>query len=81
MTKASASALPPSNPDGSQLVSRVLRMRDVSALTSLSNARLYELIAAGQFPKPFKLISGGRACGWMSDTIYRWLEHRAQEGK
>jgi predicted DNA-binding transcriptional regulator AlpA len=34
------------------------------------------MIAAGKFPKPFPIFSGGRAVGWCEHEIEAWLKQR-----
>ena len=41
---------------------------------------VYELIAKGKFPAPFKLVPGGRASCWLETTIDAWLQERADSG-
>lgn len=63
---------------------RIIRMPEVERLTSLKQARLYELISQGLFPRPFKIVPGGRAAGLFEHQVIAWLEQRAaasQEGK
>ncbi len=52
---------------------RILRMRDLRERLGLSASHLYALIAAGRFPKPFPIIPGGRATGWLESTIDAYL--------
>jgi prophage regulatory protein len=59
---------------------RVLRMKDLPAKVSLQPSTLYELIAKGKFPAPFKLVPGGRASCWLENTIDAWLQERAASG-
>jgi prophage regulatory protein len=39
----------------------------------VSSAKLFDMIAKGQFPKPFTLIPGGRAVGWVEADVDRWI--------
>ena len=55
---------------------RVLRMRDLVKRLQLSQSRLYALIAEGKFLRPFKLIPGGRAVGWLERDVDAWLAER-----
>lgn len=48
---------------------RVLRMKDLPFKTGFQPSTIYELIAKGRFPAPFKLTPGGRAAGWFETTI------------
>jgi prophage regulatory protein len=52
---------------------RILRMRDLRERLGLSASHLYALMAAGRFPKPFLIIPGGRATGWLESTIDAYL--------
>lgn len=60
------------------IIDPILRMRETSKATGLSDALLYELIAKGGFPKPFQLVPNGRAMGWKASTIAAWINARAQ---
>jgi prophage regulatory protein len=55
---------------------RVLRMRDLAKRLQLSQSRLYALIAEGKFLRPFKLVPGGRAVGWLERDVDAWLIER-----
>ena len=52
---------------------RIIRMKDLPSKTGFQPSTIYELIAKGKFPPPFKLIPGGRAAGWFESTIDEWL--------
>jgi prophage regulatory protein len=60
---------------------RILRMRDLPAKVGLRPSTIYQLVAEGKFPPPFKLVIGGRASGWLEEQIDTWLatqsSHRA----
>ena len=58
---------------------KVLRMKDVSQKIGYAQSTIYELVALGKFPAPFKLIHGGRAAGWLESTVDAYLEERASE--
>lgn len=49
---------------------RLLRMRDVAAMVSLSAARIYQLIAAGKFPKQHYI---GAASRWKQSEVQAWI--------
>jgi predicted DNA-binding transcriptional regulator AlpA len=36
------------------------------------------MVAKGQFPKPFTIIPGGRAVGWLGEDIDTWIMQRAK---
>ena len=58
---------------------QILRMADVRARTSLSDATIFELIARGVFPAPFKIVPGGRAAGFLAAHVDAWIEARAAD--
>ncbi len=55
---------------------RILRMRENCQKVGLGQSSLYELISRGLFPKPFPLVPGGRAVGWLEEDIDRWILER-----
>ena len=48
-------------------------MKELPSKVGFQPSTIYELIAKGKFPPPFKLIPGGRAAGWFESTIDEWL--------
>jgi prophage regulatory protein len=61
--------------------SRVIRMSDARTKTGLCTSTIYDLISRGIFPKPFPLVPGGRAVGWLEADLDRWLTQRKYESK
>lgn len=64
---------------------RILRMRDVVALTGLSRSTIYTRLAdaTSAFPRPIRLGgSDGKRCavGFRSDDIEAWLCERQRAG-
>ena len=62
---------------------RILRMRDNCKKVGLGQSSIYDLVSRGLFPKPFPLVPGGRAVGWLEDDIDQWILGRkaaAQQG-
>ena len=57
---------------------RILRRREVEALTGLSKPTIYRQVHAGTFPRPVKL--GERAVGWRANEINEWLASRERAG-
>lgn len=51
-------------------IDRLLRRQEVQHLTGLSKSTLYELMAAGQFPRPVTVSS--RAVRWRTSDIAAW---------
>ncbi|WP_156256115.1 helix-turn-helix transcriptional regulator [Sandarakinorhabdus oryzae] len=62
---------------------RIVRHAEVSERLQVSSAKLFDMIARGQFPKPFVIVPGGRAVGWLESDVDAWIIGRhanAQEG-
>jgi prophage regulatory protein len=63
---------------------QVIRHAQVCKKLQVSSAKLFDMIARSQFPKPFRLIPGGRAVGWLEQDVDRWIIDRkcdfVQEG-
>lgn len=55
---------------------QVLRHAEVKRRLKVSSAKLYDMVAKGQFPKPFTLVPGGRAVGWLESDIDQWILER-----
>lgn len=62
---------------------KVARHADVCKKLGISAASLFDMIAKGVFPKPFTIIPGGRAVGWLESDVDTWIMDRCtkvQEG-
>jgi prophage regulatory protein len=66
----------PVNAGGKPVSRRVLRLPQACAKTGLPKSTLYSLVSQGLFPKPVKLVPGGRAVGWFEDQIDLFLQQR-----
>lgn len=55
---------------------RVIRHKQVRSKLQISSAKLFDMVARGQFPKPFTLIPGGRAVGWIEADVDAWIRSR-----
>lgn len=53
---------------------RLLRVRDVADQVGLSKAYVFELVAAGKFPKPTKLTPN--VSRWSELEIQRWISEK-----
>ncbi|MBS0570196.1 MAG: AlpA family phage regulatory protein [Proteobacteria bacterium] len=53
---------------------RLLRLPDVMALTSLRKSQLYALAKSGQFPQPLKLSE--RCSAWSEMSVRAWIAER-----
>ena len=56
----------------------ILTCREVCSRVGMSRTHVHNLIARGQFPKPFKLYEGGRNNGWLASEIDQWVSTRAK---
>jgi prophage regulatory protein len=59
------------------MVQKILRRPEVEVATGLPRSSLYELIAAGQFPKPIPL--GARSVGWLETDVLAWQNGKIAE--
>jgi prophage regulatory protein len=55
---------------------RVNRHSQVCEKLQISSAKLFDMVARGQFPKPFTIIPGGRAVGWLESDVNSWILER-----
>jgi len=53
---------------------RLLRRPEVEARTGLRRSTIYELMAAGSFPKPVPIT--GRSVAWSSAEVDAWISSR-----
>lgn len=53
---------------------RLLRLEQVLGLTGLSKATLYQMVAAGEFPRPVRI--GRRAVAWRESAVQVWIFSR-----
>jgi prophage regulatory protein len=54
-----------------------LRIDDVTRATGIPRATIYEMAAAGKFPKQVRLTP--RAVGWIESEILAWQRDRIAE--
>ena len=57
---------------------KVVRHAQVCEKLCVSSAKLFDMVARDQFPKPFLLIPGGRAVGWLESDVDRWILGRKE---
>lgn len=65
---------PPETAAGSY---RIVRRAEVRERLGIGASTLSAMVAAGKFPKPFPIFSGGRAVGWREHEIEAWLQQRS----
>ncbi len=52
---------------------KILRLKDVKAMTGLSRSTIYAEMAKGRFPRQMQL-TGARCVGWHESAIVQWVE-------
>jgi prophage regulatory protein len=57
---------------------RVIRHKQVCEKLQISSAKLFDMVARGQFPKPFTLVPGGRAVGWLEADVDSYVLARKE---
>ena len=57
---------------------RFIRLKEVKQQISLGRTAIYEMIKAGEFPKPYPL--GARAVGFLASEIDAWIDARIKAG-
>lgn len=57
---------------------RIARPNEVRNRLGVSRAKFADMLAKGQFPKPFTIIPGGRAVGWLERDVSRWIFARSE---
>lgn len=57
---------------------RILRMREICQKLGLCSSTVHDLVARGIFIKPFTLIPGGRAVGWLEVDVDQWICDRKE---
>ena len=58
---------------------RLIRWPEVHSLVGLGRSHVHQLAAKGLFPKPRKLIPGGRASAWVESEILSWVNQRINQ--
>ncbi|WP_416831815.1 MAG: helix-turn-helix transcriptional regulator [Erythrobacter sp.] len=57
---------------------QIIRHAKVCEKLNVSSAKLFDMIAKGQFPRPFTIIPGGRAVGWLEADVDAWIVERSR---
>ena len=60
-----------------QSIPSILRWKQVEQIIPWSKSYTYALIKQGLFPKPRKLMAGGRAVGWLASDIDAYMRSLA----
>jgi len=59
----------------------IVRHNQVKRKLQVSSAKLYAMVADGLFPRPFQLIPGGRAKGWLEADVNQWIIEQKRRSK
>ena len=59
--------------DGKSDSLRIVRNAQVRTKLDVSEAKLFDMVAKGLFPKPFPIVPGGRAVGWLEQDVDAWI--------
>lgn len=57
---------------------KVIRHAEVCRKLGISAASLFDMIAKGDFPKPFSIIPSGRSVGWLEGDVDAWIVARSK---
>ena len=60
------------------MTTRLLTLRDVTAMTALSRSAIYALMADSRFPKPIRV--GARAVRWVEQEVADFIASRPRAG-
>lgn len=60
---------------------QIVRHVQVCKKLNVSSAKLFDMIAKGQFPKPFLIVPEGRSVGWLEADVDTWIKMRSQQPK
>lgn len=55
---------------------KLIKLKEVIALTGVSRSQIYALAQQGKFPRPVKLTE--RSSAWVASEVQEWIESRIQ---
>jgi len=58
---------------------KLIRIKKVTQLTSLSKSYIYDLRNKGLFPPSIKLVAGGSSVAWVEQEVLDWIDSRIKE--
>jgi len=58
---------------------KLIRIKKVTQLTSLSKSYIYDLRNKGLFPKTIQLVPGGSSVAWVEQEVLDWIDSRIKE--
>ena len=63
-------------PDKTLHPDRLLRWSEVQPIVGICRSHCHQLVARSLFPKPRKIVPGGRASAWVESEIIEWVQQR-----
>ena len=57
---------------------KLIKLREVMRITSLSRSTIYQAITDGRFPKPLR--TGARGVAWVEQEVLDWIATRPRAG-
>lgn len=58
---------------------RLIRLKEVMAMTGLSRSYVYQLIGEGYLPQSISL--GARAVAWVHSELQQWIDSRVEQAR
>ena len=58
---------------------RLIRLKEVMAMTGLSRSYVYQLIGEGYFPQSISL--GARTVAWVQGEVQQWIDSRVEQAR
>jgi|JTFO01.1.fsa_nt_gb prophage regulatory protein len=58
-------------------INKIIKLREVSAVTGLSRSSIYRRISENSFPRSVSL--GGQAVGWVEAEVQQWILERVSQ--
>jgi prophage regulatory protein len=58
---------------------KLLRIKQVQQLTSLSKSYIYDLCKRKIFPQSLPLVKGGTSVAWIESEVLEWIDSRIKE--
>ena len=65
--------------EGTKPATRLLRISEVQARTSLGRSTIYRWAAEGRFPAP--VVLGGRVARWVEAEVEEWVRKWLEKGR
>jgi prophage regulatory protein len=59
----------------------IVRHKQVREKLQVSSAKLFDMVARGLFPRPFAIVPGGRAVGWLESDVDAWILNQKRQSK